>query len=84
MRWLRLLVSVPLILIGVLITALGVWGSLWLWINDYDEHWIVAIMLVLAWGGQAIGGLFCLYLGARTFKRNAFGKRNVIGGVSAA
>jgi hypothetical protein len=70
MRWLRLLASVPVTLIGLFITMLGLWGSVWLWVNSYSEHWAVAIVLALAWAGQTVGGLVLLYLGLRTFKRS--------------
>jgi hypothetical protein len=70
MRWLRLLASIPLMLIGLFLVFSGIYGANYAWGDQHEASIPAAIVMVGLFMGTAVGGAVVIYVGGRLFNRN--------------
>jgi hypothetical protein len=72
MRWLRLLASLPVALVGLLALLIGILAAI-LAVRDFADEGrniVLVIPLLIAYGGMALGGAVAIRFAARLFRRN--------------
>jgi hypothetical protein len=80
MKWLRLLGSLPVILMGVIVVIVGIGSIVQVWVHYYpDENMALAIPFFIIFIGVSAGGAFLLNFGVRLFWRSMKNRQVPIG-----